>query len=169
MFAVGSYTLAPWKVVWPWISTGMRCACVSKQEHQIVAPEHNTSFTSFTEANEAHFFCALLGSGIADTVIRTFNIGGGGGIASPKVIEHIAIPKYKSNNALHCYLANLSERCHDAKAIGDEDTVAALESEMDEAAAQLWGITNDELMAIQDALKEMAKPKRKSSRRSKSR
>ena len=46
-------------------------------------------------------------------------------------------------------IAHLSERCHDAKAKGDEETLAALESEIDQAAAQLWGITDDELKAIQ--------------------
>jgi len=38
---------------------------------------------------------------------------------------------------------------------GDTDTVAALEAEIDRVAARLWGITADELKAIQDALREV--------------
>ena len=38
---------------------------------------------------------------------------------------------------------------------GDTDTVATLEAEIDEAVARLWGITDDELKAIQDALREV--------------
>jgi len=38
---------------------------------------------------------------------------------------------------------------------GDTDTVVALEAEIDRDAARLWGITDDELKAIQDALREV--------------
>jgi hypothetical protein len=84
---------------------------------------------------------------------------------SPHVLNHSAAPEFNPNNALHIHIANLSERCHDAAARGDEDTVVALESEIDKSAVQLWGITDDELKAIQDALMEMAKPKRGSSKK----
>lgn len=39
--------------------------------------------------------------------------------------------------------------------------VAALEAEIDEAAAEMWGITKGELSAIQKALRELERPKRK--------
>ena len=55
---------------------------------------------------------------------------------------------------LYLCIANLPEHRYDAKATGDEGTVAALESEIDKSAAQLWGITDEELKAIQDALRE---------------
>ena len=37
-------------------------------------------------------------------------------------------------------------------------TLSHLEAEIDKAAAQLWGITDDELKTIQEALKDMEKP-----------
>jgi len=37
----------------------------------------------------------------------------------------------------------------------DTDTVVALKAEIDRAAAQLWSITDDELKAIQDGLREV--------------
>lgn len=159
MFAVGPYTLAPWKVVWPWLSVGMKCACFGGLDQDIIMPEHNSSFTPFMEADEAYFFCGFLGSSIADMMIRAFNVGGGGGIASPKVLDYIMISKYNPNNNIHCHISQLSRHCHEAKSKGDEDAVTLLELEIDRISAQLWKITDDELKAIQDALMSMENPK----------
>jgi len=38
---------------------------------------------------------------------------------------------------------------------GDTDTVASLEANIDRATAMLWNITDNELKAIHDALREV--------------
>jgi len=157
MYGVGPYTMSPWKVVWPWIATGLRCAVTAFG----IIPEHNTSFVGFQTALEAHYFCGLLNSGVADALARAFYSGGGGGIASPHVLENIAIPRLNAKNSTHQALAKFSQQCHEAATTGETDTLAALEAKIDEAAAELWGITHSELRAIQEALKEMENPKRK--------
>ncbi len=60
----------------------------------------------------------------------------------------------------HNLLSKLSEKCRAAAAGEDFDQIAALESEIDEAAAHLWGITDKELKAIQKALADTLKSKR---------
>ena len=77
---------------------------------------------------------------------------------SPHVLAYMAVPQFDPKNTLHIHLAQLSECCHDARTKGDKSNAATLESEIDKAAAQLWGITENELKAIQDALKGMEKP-----------
>ena len=46
-----------------------------------------------------------------------------------------------------------------AAAKDKQEQVSALEKEMDEAAAKLWGITSHELKAIQNALQEVSSSK----------
>jgi hypothetical protein len=70
---------------------------------------------------------------------------------SPHVMEHIGIPKFLSKNELHRRLAELSEDCHSAVEDNDEMRLRSLESEIDDCAAKVWSITNDELKAIQAA------------------
>ena len=156
MFNVGEYTLAPYKVVWPWISTGIRAAVVSESDGKSVCPEHNTSFLDSWREDEVHFICALLNSAIGDFTIRTFYSGGGGGIASPAVLQKIRIPKFDSANKVHQELAGLSQNAHYAVTIGDEAGLRELEERIDELVAQIWGLTGEELKEIKSSLEEIA-------------
>jgi hypothetical protein len=79
---------------------------------------------------------------------------------STHVLEHIAVPRYSESQRPHQRLADLSVRCHAAVAKGDLESVSALEADIDRAAAQLWGITDSELKAIQEALAEGGKSRR---------
>lgn len=155
IYDVGPYTLAPYKVVWPWITTGMRCAVVEPKNGRPVIPEHNTSFVPFVDKNEAHYFCALLGCSISDLLIRSFNAGGGGGLASPNVLQYIHIPKYTATNSNHQGLFELSLKYHSAIVKKDAPEIEDIKSEIDLLSAKLWGITASELKYIQDALGEM--------------
>ncbi|MFH1538874.1 MAG: N-6 DNA methylase, partial [bacterium] len=152
MYDVGPYTLAMYKVVWPWISIGITASVVSTLEKKSICPEHNTSFVDCDSLNSSYFLCALLNSTISDFSIRSFCSGGGGGIASPLVLKNICIPKFDIKNKLHLKIAKLSKKAHKAAKDEDEEAVSALEVEIDKAAAKLWGITNSELRTIQSEL-----------------
>ena len=154
MFAVGPYTLAPWKVVWNRIDTKLQGVVVAPgDDGTITLCQETHTFAPMGAREEAHYFGAALNSAPADLLVRSYSVSKG--FASAHVMEMLAIPKFNSINELHQMLSSLSHRCHEAAAQGDSDTVVALEAEIDRAAAQLWGITDDELKAIQDALGEM--------------
>jgi len=157
MYAVAEYTFAPYKVVWPWIATRIRAAVDSQKNGQAVVPEHNASFVPFTKESEAHCFCALLSSAPADMVIRARTPGGGGGLASPSILQNLAIPRFDPSNALHESLSALSERAHALAAQGKdgEAELRRVEAEIDRLAAQLWGITDEELEEIRRALADL--------------
>ena len=155
MFAVSDYTFAPYKVVWPWIATGIRAAVVSEADGKSVCPEHNTSFLDSQREDEVHFACALLNSAIGDFSIRTFYSGGGGGIGSPAVLQNIRIPQFDPMNKVHQELAGLSQNAHYAVTIGDEAGLRELEQRIDELAAQVWELSSDELNEIKVSLEEM--------------
>jgi SAM-dependent methyltransferase len=156
MFAVGTYTFAPWKVVWPWISKGIRAAVVGLFDGKPVVPEHNAFLVACDALEEALYICALLNSSAGDFAIRSFFSTGGGGIGAPVVLEHIRIPRFDPKNPVHCRLAELSMQAHEAAKIGDEMRLREIEAEIDRWAAKLWNLTDDELRDIQQSLAELS-------------
>jgi len=61
-----------------------------------------------------------------------------------------------SAEALHGRLVELSQRAHKtAAAIGPGDDLAGVEREIDEAAAELWGITEADMEEIRRSLEEL--------------
>jgi hypothetical protein len=156
MFAVGDYTFAPWKVVWPWISQGIRAAVVGFSEGKAVVPEHNVFLVACNDSNEAFYICGLLNSSMRDITARSFFSTGGGGIGSPVVLEHIRIPRYNPQDAVHRRLAELSQAAHQAARREDAAELARIEAEIDRQTAQLWGLSEDELRAIQQSLAEVS-------------
>ena len=162
MYNVGPYTLAPWKVVWRDMGTDIQCAVVHEYDSAIILPEHHVMFVSLDESSEAYFLAGTLSSAPSRSVISAYTTLTG---ISTHILENVSIARFDPNNALHLRIAHLSECCHDAKANGDESTITALESEIDKASAQLWDITENELKAIQDALKDMKQPKKSSKKK----
>jgi hypothetical protein len=155
MFAVGDYTFAPHKVVWPWISTDMKAAVISTWEHKPIVPEHNTSFVGCSQKVQAHFICGLLNSAAGDFAIRSYYSGGGGGIGSPRVLDNIRIPKFDHKNPLHCKLAERSEKAHHLATAGQDKALSDVEDEIDRLAGELWGLSEDELAEIKKSLDEI--------------
>ena len=58
-------------------------------------------------------------------------------------------------NPTHHQLAALSQQAHEATAAGDAARVQEIEAEIDQLAAKLWGLTEEELREIQESLEEL--------------
>jgi SAM-dependent methyltransferase len=155
IFAVGDYTFKPYKVAWPWISESVRAAVVHDQDGKPILPEHNCSFVGLDREEEAHFVCSLLNSSIVDYAIRAFYSGGGGGIASPAVLQNIRIPKFDSKDKMHAELSDLSLKAHYAMCVGKEVDLNRLEKRIDVLAAKVFGVTEAELVDVQRSLREL--------------
>jgi N-acetylglucosamine kinase-like BadF-type ATPase len=98
-----------------------------------------------------------LNSSVARFVAGTYIVGTQ---ISTHVVEYIKVPAFEKANKAHVELAELSEECHSAAKKGDESAISVLERKIDKAAAKLWGITDDELKAIQKDLAESGRSKR---------
>ncbi|RLG06791.1 MAG: SAM-dependent DNA methyltransferase, partial [Thaumarchaeota archaeon] len=146
MFAVGNYTFAPWKVVWPWIAIELRAAVSD------ALPENNVTFVSFKTREEADYFCALMNSSLANFLARSSYAAGGGGIARPSVMERIRIPKYDPAASVHRALAEASKEAHQAAVQGDKPRLREIEERIDTLAARLWNLTDKELTEIRKSL-----------------
>ncbi|HPU84084.1 MAG TPA: N-6 DNA methylase [Candidatus Latescibacteria bacterium] len=154
MFAVGEYTLAEWKVLWPEMGNSVRagvCGPLGVDKTKPSLPDHTIVGVSCSGENEAYFISGLLNSAPSHIAAAAYIVLH----PSPHIMENIAVPKYSEGLQQHAALTGLSRDCHAAAARGDADAVEALEAEIDTAAAKIWGITDDELRAIQDALAEM--------------
>ena len=151
---MGDYTFAPYKAVWPWIATSTRGSVAAQSNGQVVIPEHNTSFVAFADETEAHYFCSLLNSAPADMVTRARTLGGEGGLASPSIPQHLCIPEFDSSNPLHQSLGSLSQQAHQLAAQDKEreTQLQQVQEESDLTAAELWGLSEEELEEIRRSL-----------------
>jgi hypothetical protein len=156
MFAVGSYTFAEHKVVWRRMDNTLRAAVVGVVNDQIVGnkvmiPIDTVTLVDTNTAEEAHFICSLMNSSIARIIISSFSAPGRG-FGTPSILEYVPIPKHTSNNPIHNRLVTLSQQAHQLAAAGDKTGLAAVEAQVDQAAAALWDITDEELKEIQQSL-----------------
>jgi hypothetical protein len=155
---VGQHTFMPWKVVWPEVGNEVR-ASVSmpkypklKISNRTPLPDHTViSVSCYQGKNEAYYLSACLNS----LPSRSVSIAYIALHPSPHILDHISIPQFNPKNKLHFRLAELSEEAHKLAAKGKD--VSAVEAEIDKAAAKLWGLTNDELKAVQDSVRPRAK------------
>jgi len=156
MFNVGQYTFAPYKVVWPNIASELTAAVVSTHEARVVIPQHIVTLVAFDEELPAHYVCALVNSSPINFAAQSYSMKGAKSFGTPHILEHTRIPRYDPDNATHRALAALSQRAHEAAARGDEEAVQASEAEIDTLAAELWGLSEEELREIQASLGELA-------------
>jgi len=155
MFDVSDYTFAPYKVVWPNIASELACAVVSSYEGKTVVPQHIVTLVALDNAEEAHFVCATVNSSPANFALQSYSQKGGKSFGTPHVLENLRVPRYNAANPTHRRLAALSQQAHAATAAGDTARVREIEAEIDQRAAELWGLTGEELAEIQRGLAEL--------------
>jgi hypothetical protein len=153
MFDVGTYTFAPWKVVWRGqVAPQLIAAVVSTLSSKVIVPDQTAYFAPFDSAMAAHFFCALLNS----SSVRFAYAAHGYKHVSMDFVRYIRIPRFDPKNPVHLRLAELSMEAHEAAKVGDEMRLREIEAEIDRWAAKLWNLTDDELRDIQQSLAELS-------------
>ncbi len=163
MFAVGDYTFAPWKVVWTRIAR-IEAAVIGTKDGKPVIPQETISLVQCQSEEEAHYIAALINSLLFQFTAISYSQEGGKSMGSMHILENIRISRYDLGNAVHRRLAELSERAHRVGAQwncaptkrGIEEELRKIEAEIDEQAAQLWGLSEAELRAIQHSLRELS-------------
>ena len=152
MYNIGPYTMAEWKVVWREQSSMFQAAFAGPISNRTVLPDHKLMMVPCSSQQEADYLLAMLNSGPSTLAIHSYVISTS---TSTHVLSNVAVPKFKSGDSTHERLAELSQQCHAAATCSNDTRILELESEIDEVAAKIWGITNTELKAIQKALAEM--------------
>jgi methylase of polypeptide subunit release factors len=143
MFGIGSYTIAPYKVVWKFMSNDIFATVVSQQKtifgYKLIIPVKTVALFSTDNEPEAHYLCAIINSNPVRDFIKSFS-SAGRGFGTPSVMEHIGIPKFDPKNELHQKLSEISKKCHQLKLEGKEKEIEKLEKENDELVRKLFGV-----------------------------
>jgi hypothetical protein len=137
-------------MVWKEQSSELQCAVVSSHDGKVTVPDHKLMLVAFDDETDAHYVCGTLNSTPARFVVASYAISIQLG---PHLLENIKIPKYDPKNEIRKELARLSKQCHEKVAAGI--SVSDLEDQIDELAAELWGLSKEELKEIKDSLEEM--------------
>jgi hypothetical protein len=161
---IGSYSFSDHKVVWQMGSNRIKAAVLGFRNTEagkkpILPCTGTVTYIGCESSEEAHYICACLNSSIANAFFQSFS-SAGRGMGAPSILNRIQLSRFDSGDSLHISLSDLSSRCHAAASKDDLKLVASLEAEIDKAAATLWGITDNELKAVQEALAETDKSKR---------
>ena len=152
MFGVGPYTMANWKVVWPEVGHSVRASVVGPsmiEKLKPSLPSHSVVAVSCSSESEAHFIAGMLNSSPATAAVAAYIVLH----PSPHILDNIAIPRFTTRDIVHNRIAELSRKCHEATANGTP--LRALEAQVDNAAAEAWGITDAELRSIQNTCSEL--------------
>ena len=161
IFNVGDYTFAPWKVVWREQSAWFTCAVVRPQDERPVIPDHKLMLVECQTADEAYYLSSMLNAAPSILAVWAYVISIQ---QTTHILEKLCIPRYNPANSVHRRLASLSQRAHESASAayrGDEAAQAELrrvEDEVDRAAAQLWGLSEEELTEIRRSLAELRSP-----------
>jgi hypothetical protein len=157
LFETGDFLLSSYKVVFKEIAQGLTSAVlglhsINNVKNNEVIPDHKLMVIPFENEEPAHYLCAILNSSIARFIVKTYTVTTQ---ISTHILEYIKMPKFDEHNKAHIELSNLSEQCHAAALKNETKLITELETKIDQAAAKLWGIGDNELKAIHESLEGM--------------
>ncbi len=152
IFNIGDYTYADWKVVWREQAASLTAAVVGSKEKRIIVPDHKLMMVEVGSNEEAHYLCATINS----RPVRMAVAGYAEDIQlDTHILRHVGIPTFQQKDKVHKRLAELSEEAHKATKADREAEIKEIEDQIDEYAAKLWDLTEEELAEIKQSLEEM--------------
>ena len=136
---VGTYTFAPYKVVWKEQGKNMIACVVSKKQGGVLSgkqiiPDSKVLFCSLDDMEEAHYLCAILNSKPITDLIEGYTIDLQRGT---DILEYVKIPKYISRDRLHNSLSSLSQQAHDLY-LKKENGISVIQGKIDNTVLDLW-------------------------------
>ena len=119
VYNVGSYTFAPFKVVWAEQSGSFSAAVATSVEVPLVGlrpyvPDHKIFFVEFQNEEPAYFLCGLLTSALVKEFVESHNIS----IQVGDIFKHMSLPEFDARSQDHRTLAKLVKKAHGEDADG---------------------------------------------------
>ncbi|NLE39336.1 MAG: hypothetical protein GX621_15050, partial [Pirellulaceae bacterium] len=155
MYNVGSYTLAPTKVVWRRMDRRINAAVVEPIEHPLlgvrpVVVQETCVQVAAESPDAAHYLAAVLNSAVVNFLVAAHSVGGGKGFGTPSMLDYLNIRRFNPADSRHRALAGLSREAHQRAAAEQETTDT--QREIDRLTAELWNLTPEALAAIAEHL-----------------
>ncbi len=126
VYNVGTYTFAPFKVVWA-EQSGNFCAAVAGNANvpligsRPFVPDHKIFFVDFNEAVQAYYLCGLLNSFIVKEFVESHNIS----IQVGDIFKHMNLPAFDKKNRLHNLLAEYCQKAHEENQLSKREIILA--------------------------------------------
>jgi len=134
MYNVGSYSLAPIKVVWRRMDRRINAAVVEAVDDPLLGrrpalPQETCVFVACESADEAHYLCACMNSEAINQRVAASSVRGGKGFGTPGMLEFLPIRRFRPDDRRHAELAALGRQAY----VGD-----SVQSEIDRLAADIF-------------------------------
>ena len=118
IYNVGSYTFAPYKVIWAEQSGTFEAAVATSDDVPLVGrrpyvPDHKIFFVAFEDPLPAYFLCGLLAAPLVKEFVESHNIS----IQVGNIFKHMRLPSFDGTQQAHRQLAHevkLAHEQHDA-------------------------------------------------------
>lgn len=144
LYNVGSYTFAPYKVVWREQATRFTAALAPPRLNRPVVPDHKLFSVGLEDLDEAYFVLALLNSTPIRVLVDSYALELS---LSSHLFSYAAIPRFSPQDPNHARLSEFGRRAHGAELPG---ILEAAEEAIDLEAAQLWGLTQLQVDALRN-------------------
>jgi hypothetical protein len=113
IYNVGSYTFAPFKVIWAEMTGDFSAAVVESgvvpgYGPRVYVPDHKLYFADFDKPEPAYYLCGLLHSEIVKEMIEAHNVSTNMG----DIFKHVSLPAYDPLSPKHDALSKLVKEAH---------------------------------------------------------
>jgi hypothetical protein len=113
IYNVGTYTFAPFKVVWPEMSRQFYAAVATAGEVPLAGtrpyvPDHKVFFVAFDTELPAYYLCGLMNAPVFREIVESHVIGTQMG----DVLKHVNLPEFDEQHELHVRLARAVSEAH---------------------------------------------------------
>jgi len=113
IYNVGSYTFAPFKVIWAEMTNDFAAAVIGSGEvpgcgPRVYVPDHKLYFADFDRPEPAYYLCGLLHSEIVKEIIEAHLVATSMG----DIFKHVWLPAYDPSSVDHKKLADLVKKAH---------------------------------------------------------
>jgi hypothetical protein len=124
MYNIGTYTIAPYKVVWRRMDRQIRAVVVEQIEvdglgRKPIIPQETCVLVACDSSAEAHYLCALMNSEYVNRVVSSHSVAGGKGFGTPSVLDYLPLRKFIPGDERHEALSGLSIAAHAATAVNE--------------------------------------------------
>jgi hypothetical protein len=148
MFAVGDYTMSPWKVVWSEQATELQAAVIGKHKGKIILPDHKVMLVSCESQNEAFYVLGVINSSLFRYGVGSYAIGIQ---MDTHLVDNIRVPKFDSSAKLHNEIGAEAKRLSSGHPDGNDQIYPTL----DALCKDLWGVKEQELKSVQASYREL--------------
>ncbi|MBX9653422.1 SAM-dependent methyltransferase [bacterium] len=139
MFNVGSYTLAPIKVVWNRMGNRLAAAVISQREGKLVLPQETHCFFGVDSWDEGDFVAALLNSDWTQRFLERLSPNSSKSFGTPRVMHQIRIGRFDPTRKIDRELSALGRKAREASA-ATNSIEPSLKVALDLASAAYWEI-----------------------------